>query len=158
MTHSVRDGVRTLEFGGELIATSSSWADGKPRWVEFELYRTPKNQYVLARIGDSIYFHNSECHAVTRNRLSATAPENLEEDAVPCPQCRATRLDPEGVFPETPRYMAQVSAEASGVVFSLMQEDDYGLKYLTNVARRLLAEASETDEGIRKAFRTEQVE
>lgn len=156
--YSVRDGYRTLEFDGVLLAESTSWSADKPRWVEFELFRTPKKQYVLSRVGDSSYYHNSTCYTVSRNHLSAIPPEQLEPDAVPCPQCRATRMDPEGVFPETPRYMAQVSAEASGVVHSLMQEDENGLKYLTNVARRLLLDASESDVEIRRAFRTEHVE
>lgn len=156
--HSVRDGVRTLEFDGILLAASSSWTKNKPRWVEFELYRTPKNQYVLARIGDSVLYHNSECYAVTRNRLSAIAPENLDDDSMPCPTCKASRMDPEGVFPETPRYMAQVSSDPVGVVYTLMQEDDNGLRYLTNVAQRLLIEASTLDVGIRRAFRTEHIE
>lgn len=156
--YSVRDGVRTLSFDGTLLASSSSWAEDKPRWVEFELFRTPKKQYVLARIGDSSYYHNATCRTVARNHLSASSPDDLEPDAVSCPQCRASRMHPEGVFPETPRYMAIVSSEASGVLVSLMQEDDHGLKYLTNVARRLLSDASEVDVEIRRAFRTEHID
>lgn len=156
--YSVRDGVRTLTFDGVLLAESTSWSSSKPRWVEFELYRTPKNQYVLARIGDSVYYHNSECLAVERNRLSAIAPEDLEDDSLACPQCKASRLDPEGVFPETPRYMAQVSSEATGVIYTLMQEDDNGLKYMTNVARRLLADASKYDVDIHRAYLNDRIE
>lgn len=148
----VRDGVQNVRFEGEILAESSSWKEEKPRWVEFILYRTPGRQYILSRIGFSLYYHNDDCYAVTRNRLSAISPDFLEHDAVPCPKCRASRMLPEGVFPETPRYTALVSSEALGVVHSLMQEDNYGLMYLTNVAKRLLTEASKVDIDIKRAY------
>lgn len=158
MKYTVPDGVRRLEFDGVQLAKASSWAKHKPRWVEFELYRTPKNSYVLARTGDSVLFHNEDCALVTRNKLSAVPPEELDESYMPCSDCKATRLDPEGVFPEKPRHQAQVSDDAVGVVASLMRRDPNGTEYLTNVARDLLIEASRWDEQIAEAFYVDRIE
>lgn len=158
MQYSIRDGVRTLEFEGVKLAESSSRAYNKPRWVEFSLYRTPKNQYVLSRIGDSVLYHDADCYLVSRNKLSAVDGATLSENFVPCPDCNASRLDIDGVFPETPRYMAQVSVDAIGVVASLMKRDNNGTEYLTNVARRLLVEASRWDEDIADAFYVDRIE
>lgn len=158
MKYSVKDGVRTLKFEGNKLSQSSSRLGNRPRWVEFELFRTPKGQYVLARAGLSVYYHSSDCPTVTRNKLSAVNDSEISLDSVPCPECRPSRLDVEGLFPETPRYWAQVSETAQGVVASLMKYDDNGTEYLTNVARRLLEDASENDENIAEAFYTDTIE
>lgn len=158
MEFSVRDGVRKLEFNGTKLAESSSRSPNKPRWVEFSVYRTPKGQYVISRIGYSIFYHAADCFTVARNNLSAVDGLTLSADYVACSTCKPSRVTIDGVFPETPRYAAWVCSDALGVVNSLMKEDDNGTEYLTNVARRLLVDASLLDEDIADAFYVDRIE
>lgn len=154
---AVRDLVRTLEFDGIKLADSSSRVPQRPRWVEFELYRTPINTYVLSRVGYSLYYHSQECYTVQRNKLSAVDGLELSGAYVACDKCNPQRADIEGVYPETPRYRAWHCTEAVGVVALLMKEDDNGTEYLTNVARRLLMEASKLDKNIASAFLVDRI-
>lgn len=158
MLYAVKDGVRTLKFDGELLAQSSSRVGERPRWVEFRLFRTPKGTYVLSRTGMSVFYHSGDCKVVSRNKLSAEDPDKLGADYVACPDCAPSRMDPEGVYPETPRYWAQSSDLAKGVLSALMKYDENGTEYLTNVARRLLEDASEVDEDLREIFYTDTIE
>lgn len=155
---SVKDGVRTLEFDGVKLAQSSSREPKKPRWVEFSIYRTPRGQYVLSRVGISIFYHSKECFTTVRNSLSPIDGLTLAAEYVACSTCRPSRFSEEGVFPETPRASAWVCSDALGVVSSLMKEDDNGTEYLTNVARRLLIEASKHDDPIARAFYVDRIE
>jgi hypothetical protein len=82
----------------------------------------------------------------------------LNSDYMPCSTCKPDQLNPEGVFPETPRYAAWVCTDPLGVVNSLMKEDDNGTEYLTNVARRLLIDASAADQAIYAAFSVDRIE
>lgn len=150
--HTVKDGARSLKFEGVKLAHSSSRVGERPRWVEFDLYRTPKGQYVISRVGHSLYYHSEDCFTVTRNRLSEVDESQLSKDAVPCPECKPSRITPDGVYPETPRCWAQVSDSPQGVIASVMQYDDNNTEYLTNVARRLLEDASEVDNRLSMAF------
>lgn len=155
---SIRDGVRTLQFSGSKLAESSSRDVIKPRWVEFELYKTPKGQYVLARIGVSVYYHSEDCLTVARNKLSAVDGSELSAAYVPCDFCKPEKLNIDGIYPETPRYAAYVCADAVSVVASLMKQDKNRTEYLTNVARRLLTDASRLDQEIADAFYTDRIE
>lgn len=156
--HTVRDGTRLLRFEGTKLSESSSRIAEKPRWVEFKLYKTLKGTYVLSRAGMSTYFHDSECHVVTRNRLSVVDEAEIGLDAVACPDCRPSRIAPEGLYPETPRYWAQSSDSPQGVIASLMQYDGNKTEYLTNVARRLLEDAAEVDDRLSDAFYVDTIE
>lgn len=158
MLYSVKDGVRTLKFEGELLAQSSSRIGTRPRWVEFRLFKTPKGTYVLSRTGVSVYFHSADCQVVSRNRLSAVDGAELPREYIACSDCKPSLLDTEGVYPETPRHWAQSSDLARGIVSALMKYDENGTEYLTNVARRLLEDAAEIDEGIDEAFKTDFIE
>jgi hypothetical protein len=152
MFHKVKDGVITLEFQGESLAKSSSRKPGQARWVEFELFITPKKQYVLSRIGMSVFYHDASCSTVTRNKLSKVDGAELAGMYIPCAECRPVRIGPNGVYPELPRYWAQVCENAEGVVDSLMKRDELGNWYLTHVARRLLEAAGQLDENIEKTY------
>lgn len=152
MKFSVRDSVRTLEFVGQKLAESSSREPYKPRWVEFELFVTSKGQYIISRIGKSILYHADSCPIVTRNRLSAVDGSELPDFYIPCSECRPSRIDIDGVFPETPRYWAQHCGTAKGVVEALMQYDKNGTEYLTHVACELLEDAGNFDPKIKQAF------
>lgn len=158
MTHTVKDGVRSLEFNGDLLAESSSQSRGKSRWVEFRLYRTESGVYVISRIGLSNLYHADICPVVTRNRLSPVDGAELTSIYQPCPECHPSIIAIEGVFPETPRPWAQVCQNGAGVVASLMKVDTNGTEYLTNVARRLLEEASLHDDEIKKAYLMEYID
>lgn len=150
----VRDRDRTLQFNGVLLAKSTSKSDKSTRWIEFELYKTESGSYILSRIGVSLVFHGAACPLVNRYNLQESPSDKLEPYATPCYDC-----DPDEsldlVFPEKYRYWAQVSEEATAVLDALYKYDDGGARYLTNVAQRLLEEASKKDQKIAKAYRFE---
>lgn len=158
MQYSVRDSIRTLKFNGTKLAESSSKAPNKSRWVEFQLYITNSGIYVLARKGASILYHNEECPVVSRNKLSVANGEELPLFYMPCIDCKPSRINVNGVYPETARYWAQSSETAQGVVNALMQFDNNDTKYLTRVASDLLEEAAKYDANIKKAFEVEIIE
>lgn len=156
--HVVRDGQRQLRFEGELLAQSSSKSNGRTRWVEFELYRTAGGQYVLSRIGRSLYYHDPGCSVVSRNRIPVESYGEIDPELLPCESCQphpVSQLD--DVCPEQPRYWAQVSETSEGVLTSLYKFDDSGTRYLTNVAKRLLADAAAKDDAIRDEFFSERI-
>jgi hypothetical protein len=157
MEFTVRDQVRVRKLEGIKLAESSSRVPDRPRWVEFELYRTTKGTYVLSRVGYSLYYHSRECYTVQRNNLSPVDGLTLNGAYVACDKCNPDRAATEGVFPETPRYRAWVT-EPVGVVALLMKEDENGTEYLTNVARRLLTQASKIDKFIADAYFEDRIE
>jgi hypothetical protein len=152
MLYTVKDGVQTWKVKGILLSSSSSRSPGKPRWVEFQLYRTPTGQYVVGRVGYSLLFHSDDCSLVTRNRLSAVDEGTLSSAAQPCEKCRPARIDPRGVYPETPRYWAVQCETPEAVIASLTQRDTNNSKYLTNVAKNLIIAAAVNDLALHKAF------
>lgn len=150
----VKDGARTLQFNGKRLASSSSWRRGSTRWIEFELYKTESGSYVLSRIGISLVYHGAACPLVERYDLTEMHSSKLNDDAVSCEICRAAP-DAQLIFPEKPRYWAQVSEEATAVLEALYKYDDGGARYLTRVAQRLLEDASDVDQGIEQVYRIE---
>ena len=68
--HEVKDGSRTLQFSGKLLAESSSWRQGSYRWIEFKLYKTDNGSYILSRVGVSLIFHGAACPLVKRYGLN----------------------------------------------------------------------------------------
>lgn len=156
--YTIKNGVITYEFQGIVLARSSSRVAHRPRWVEFELFITPKNQYIISRIGMSVFYHKASCETTSRNNLSAVDGAELAGFYQPCSECRPTRIEPDGVFPELPRYWAQICEDAEGVVEALMKQDKFNNWYLTHVASRLLEDASKYDEKIHKAFTVQTIE
>lgn len=152
----VKDGSRTLQFNGRVLAESSSWRRGSTRWVEFALYRTENGSYVLSRIGVSLVFHGAACYLVEKHRLTECSTKSLENDSIPCEECSPTKNLPI-VFPEKYRYWAQVTEEPEAVIEALYKYDYDGTKYLTHVAKRLLEEASENDQKIDSVYRIERI-
>lgn len=152
----VRDGSRTLQFSGRLLAESSSWRRGSTRWIEFSLYRTESGSYVLSRVGVSLVFHGAACALVRRYGLKECPSDEIEPNSLPCQECQPS-LDLPIVFPEKYRYWAQVSDNAKAVLDGLYKYDDSGSKYLTHVAERLLEEASENDYNIETVYRIETI-
>ena len=150
----VKDGTRTLQFNGKLLAESTSWRRGSTRWIEFELYKTENGAYILSRIGISLVIHGAACPLVKRYGLNEVPYVNVDADSVPCEQCEPTS-EVDLVFPEKPRYWAQVSEEPDAVLEALYKYDQGGARYLTKVAERLLEDASAKDKGIEKMYRIE---
>jgi hypothetical protein len=154
--HKVKDGSRTLQFDGALLAESSSQTRNSNRWIEFALYKTTNGSYVLSRVGVSLVFHSATCPLVKKYKLKESSPEELSDLAVPCEECYPDR-DLPIVFPEKDRTWAQVSEEPSAVLEALYKYDYSGAMYLTNVARRLLEMASDQDAGIESVYRVEMI-
>ena len=152
--HEVKDGSRTLQFNGKLLAESSSWRRGSYRWIEFKLYKTDNGSYILSRVGVSLIYHGAACPLVKRYGLIEAQADTLDKDAIPCDECFPTKAAVI-IFPEKHRYWAQVSEEATPVLEALYKYDQSGARYLTNVAQRLLEDASDTDHGIEQVYRVE---
>jgi hypothetical protein len=152
--YEVKDGSRTLQFSGVLLGESSSYRRGSTRWIEFALYRTENGSYVLSRVGVSLVFHGAACPLVRKYNLVEGVVEDLETDAIPCDECSPS-FDLPFVFPEKYRNWAQVSDDPQAVLDALYKYDFGGSKYLTNVAQRLLEEASEADNSIDRVYRIE---
>ena len=152
--YSVKDGDRTLQFNGTLLAKSTSERRGAYRWIEFELYKTESGSYILSRIGVSLMFHGAACSLVSKYKLSESPAEDLLRRAVPCEDCQPDdSLDL--VFPEKYRYWAQVSDHPDAVLDALYKYDDNGAYYLTSVAQRLLQQAAKVDIGIAEVYNVE---
>ena len=152
----VKDGSRTLQFEGRMLAESSSWRRGSVRLIEFVLYRTENGSYILSRIGVSLIYHVADCPLVRLYALIEALPNVLEKDATPCEECQPNKSLPI-IFPEKYRYWAQVSEEPKPVLDALYKYDLNGARYLTNVAERLLQEAGQNDEKIDAIYRVEMI-
>lgn len=153
--YEVQDGSRTLKFDGVLLALSTSYRPGAKRWVEFHLYRTTGDHYVLSRVGETTLYHLTSCEVAHRNGLQPTPAAALRGDGAPCDVCHPDRYDPEEIMQETPRHWAQVCDTPDAVVDSLYRYDEAGSRYLTGVVRRLLEEASALDPALDDAYHTE---
>lgn len=156
--YTVKDGIRSLQFDGKEIASSTSRSSYKNRWIEFNLYRTASGRFVLSRVGMSRYFHQKGCSIVKRNNIHSVPAENLAESLIECGDCRPSRVSDLDLYPESPRFWAQTIESAEGVVSSLKKVDEHGTEYLTDVAKRLLEEAASVDQEIYDAFYTEWVD
>jgi hypothetical protein len=150
----VKDGARTLQFKGAQLAKSSSWRRGSTRWIEFELYKTESGSYILSRVGISLVYHGAACPLVSRYALTEINVKDLEKGSIQCEVCNVLP-DAQLLFPEKPRYWAQVSEEATAVLEALYKYDDGGARYLTRVAERLLEDAADVDSGIEAVYRIE---
>jgi hypothetical protein len=148
----VRDGDRTLQFNGILLASSTSERRGYYRWVEFKLYKTESGSYILSRVGVSLIYHGAACPIVKKYKLTESPSKNLFSNSIPCEECEPdSSLDL--VFPEKYRYWAQVSDHPDAVLDSLYKYDESnGAYYLTSVAQRLLQQAAKVDSGIAEVY------
>ena len=149
---SVKDGDRTLQFNGTLLAKSTSERRGAYRWIEFELYKTETGSYILSRTGVSLIFHGAACQLVSKYKLNESSTNLLPQAAVPCEECQPdTSLDL--VFPEKYRHWAQITDDPDDVVQALYKYDEKSsIYYLTSVAQRLLEKAARVDIGIASVY------
>jgi hypothetical protein len=150
----VKDGDRTLQFNGRLLAKSSSKRRDSTRWIEFELYMTESGSYILSRVGVSLVFHGAACLLVKKYGLQEKSNSELMENAIPCEEC-----NPDDtislIFPEKYRHWAQISEKADAVLEALYKYDDNGARYLTGVAQRLMQEAAKVDLSIANVYNYE---
>lgn len=154
--HEVKDGSRTLQFEGRLLGESTSYRRGSTRWIEFKLYKTESGSYVLSRVGASLVYHGAACPLVKRYSLVESSTDSLSDDAIPCDECDPNLSLPM-VFPEKYRNWAQVSDDPEAVLEALYKYDQGGARYLTNVAQRLLEQASDEDQRIESVYRVEMI-
>jgi hypothetical protein len=154
--YEVKDGARTLQFDGVLLGSSSSRTPSSERWIEFKLFRTESGSYILSRIGASLTFHSGGCYLVDKYKLTDMVVDELDRDAVGCQECKPT-FEAQIVFPEKFRYWAQVSEDPEAVLEALYKYDRGGTRYLTNVAQRLLEQASDKDGQIESVYRIERI-
>ena len=152
MINTIHDGQRTLTFHGRKIAESSSETDQSVRWIEFDLYKVEGGGYVVSRVGVSLVYHTPTCELAEKYGLEEWDPEEgLDEDSYPCDICRPRGALPY-VCPETTRYWARVCDSAEAVVQTLYKKDSRGIRYITNVAARLLEDAAGADDAIARAY------
>lgn len=157
--YTIQNGKRLLRFNGDKLAHSSSRNKQSLRWVEFTLYRTTNGQYVLERTGISLVYHSVNCPVTRRNNSTVTPlpSESISDSMVPCHECHPLKDDEQYLVPESARHRAQICQTAASVIASLKQLDDNNTEYLTNVATRLLEQASEIDPLISDAFYVEYI-
>lgn len=144
----VRDGYRTLEFDGTRLANSDSFREGSGRWIEFELFRTTTGRYVLSRVGVSTFYHLPTCHIAIRGNLREDGRDTVREDDMACPECNPHLSNAPLVCFEKEKYWGRVFDSPAEVVQALTKEDPRtGTRYLTQVSKRLLDKAVESDKG-----------
>jgi hypothetical protein len=151
---SVKDGDRTLQFNGSLLAKSTSERKGSNRWIEFELYKTESGSYILSRVGVSLVFHGAACSIVSKYKLSEASIYDISRKSAPCEECNPDdSLDL--VFPEKYRYWALIASEPEAILDALYREGDNGTYYLTSVSQRLLRDAAKLDKDIASVYNFE---
>lgn len=143
-----------LQFQGQLLGSSSSKRYDSARWIEFAIYKTEKGTYVLTRVGVSNIFHSLTCPLVKRYGLHELPSDSVSPNAVPCEECHPSTAEP-FLFPETYRYWTMTSDEPEAILEALYKKDDFGARYLTKVAERVLQEAAENDPELDSAYRIE---
>jgi len=153
---AVRDGSRTLQFEGALLGQSSSWRRGSTRWIEFKLFKTESGSYILSRIGVSLVYHGAACPLVSTYNLQEIPFYEMNTDGLPCERCNPDE-SAELIFPEKDRYWAQVSDNAGAVLEALYKYDEFGSRYLTSVAKRLMESAGKVDKNVFSTYKTETI-
>lgn len=72
-----RTGLGPVEFEGVQLATSTTRTDSRPRWSEFELYRTTAGKYVVVILGCSSLAGEDTIRTVKVARNAAQAVRAL---------------------------------------------------------------------------------
>lgn len=159
-TQEVRDGNRRLVFRGQRLAKSSSKTNrSKGRWIEFELYLTDNDGYVLSRVGQTRYVHSIDCPTATRNGLDRMSLDTVGsfQGLYLCPDCDISLSRDEEFCPEVPRHWAMKFFTPEDVIDALHKRDDNGNMYLTNVARDLLEDAADQDSEIARVYYNDEI-
>ena len=151
----VKDGNRRLVFRGQRLASSSSKTNqSKGRWIEFELFLTDNDGYVLSRVGQTRFVHSVDCEISKRNGLDVMSIDVVGslDGLYQCPECSISLQGDQEFCPEVPRHWAMKFYTAEDVVDALHKKDQNGNLYLTNVARDLLEDAADQDDEIERVY------
>lgn len=152
MDYYVRDKAGgTQKVSGQLLGHASS-KGRNPRWIEFTIYKSNMGTYVVERVGKSEVYHREDCYLVSKNHLSSVPYTELPSGYLPCDRCHPSLMEPEGLYPERDRPVFIKCESARGVIRFMEQVDDDDLRYLTNVARKAIAEAAELDQDLFEAY------
>ena len=144
-TFRIQDKSRVVTVFGDHLATSSSYANGKTRWIVFDLYKSNLGTYVVHRVGKSVVVHTSDCSNTLDGGLEPTHRDHLDRDVSLCHLCKPDR-ESTYVFPEKERHFVATCDTASGVLDFLSRYDERTESlYYTDVAARLLERACEVD-------------
>jgi hypothetical protein len=159
----IKDEDQTLEFAGDLVASSTTRQGDKPRWLDLKLYRITDGtgRYVIWRTGSSLVRHRAGGPC---NRGVSVSVHDLPPDSVPCQSCAAPSIDILRAMPnarasqEVPHHKAIVCQDARDVLRRLRLrgdaedgDEDSSSSAYSAPAQRLLDEAELNDAGIRQA-------
>lgn len=159
MLYTIKDGVKTHVLNAVILGHSSSKNSRvKDRWVEFTIYKTPKGQYVVSRIGMSVVYHAEGCKSISKHGLSAIDGDTLTSANIPCSDCNPKPTPENKVYPEVSRPFVLVCNSPHGVIKFMHKIDDFGVEYLTNVAKDALEDAADMDEDMYAAYYTNYIE
>lgn len=148
----------SVQFDGTRLASSTS-DDGKAqRWMEYSLFKTITNLWVIERVGCSAVYHrlDSSCSA---DAIPSTIHDTDLDDFIPCVACLPDRPRPgEQVLMEQARRHAIVCETPEAVVQGLHNRDPVTkVTFITSVASRLLRAASKVDPDIEAAFMVQRI-
>lgn len=144
---SVKDSQRILKFNGKLLGFSTSKRPDSFRWIEFYLYLTESNKYILSRIGRSNLYHCIDCSIAEKSKLDESPRTEVESTDYPCQECRPDLENVPLVSFEREKHWARVYSTPEEVIDGLLKTDETSKeRYMTAVARRLLEEASAQDD------------
>lgn len=150
---SVRAGIGTYEFAGELLAEVSTRTAGRPRWTELALYAMSDGRWLACSRGPSLYFH--KLRGGCGKGFAGEEYGSLPAGMVACPDCwrpRPLGWDPAAmVRPENDRPRATVCAAPREVLTALLEQGGRrgaDASHLSHPARHLLEEAGRSDPAI----------
>lgn len=144
-SYRIQDKSRTVTVFGEHLATSSSYANGKTRWIVFDLYKSNSGTYAVHRVGKSMVVHTSDCVSTLDGGLTPEHRDHLDGPMSACHLCKPD-TDSSYIFPEKDRHYVATCDTALGVLDFLSRFDERTESYYyTDVAARLLERACEVD-------------
>jgi hypothetical protein len=152
--YTLKEPLRDLLLEGVVVAAISTEDAELPRWTTMELYRTTDGRYVYYRIGHSLVYHDPGTTLCRTGVLMR--PEDLPEDAEPCPKCRPAS------DPDAPVHMEEdlpaifICTDVAGVVQALVKTRN-GSATISRPAQRLLADAARRDENFLSYRRVERI-
>lgn len=151
--HEVRDSDGTIKFRGVLLGSATSRSGpANLRWTELHIFRTEAGTYVVNKIGRTRAYHVPGEECAKRAPVIPNPGRAAMSGLLPCPFCGPYPDDAE-VALEVDRSSVQTATSASGCVESCKtfnhQEQTV---FLTNVARRALEAAAQSDEAVAEAF------
>lgn len=150
---------REYRFEGDCIGRASTHESGRARWSEIEVWRTPAENYVVVKFGRSDLVHlDKKC--ASKYAVELTGDASIDrvsvEPYVPCPKCTAhvpsRELRSQPVIYDENDLVTVVVCEDADSVVRAMHHSSNGVVHLTHLASEALAQASEEDESIARAF------